>query len=678
MYELRSVDIWDTLLRRTCHPEAVKLSLAKHVFLRFNDRLTNPTSDHWELYQERLAVEREIGRRSTLAGYDDEYNLLDVCREWVESTLAISDSGEAAELAEELAEFELSLELECSYVDREISEFLRGHPAKRTIYLSDFYMPSSMVARLLQSKGIHELVPDGFVSCDVQQNKRSGGLFLHAQKSLGIRPEHHLHIGDNMYSDVEVARSLGVAAVHFSPASAGERRCRHEIAFGSREALFEHLAAETENLAIRETSTDQPSRSAAFRAGVRAAPLFLGFCLFVAERAILDKVDRLFFLSQEGEFFHRVFATVFPQNVLSGLRLPESGALAVSRLSTFSASLAEKIGIDELMLVWTLQWQQRASTLFQILGLDARDFNELLSSLKISANELLVHPEDDPRVRQLLDSEIFREAALRECGKRRTLLGLYLQEQGFTGQRKIGVVDIGWRGTIQDNLARIYPSTHFAGYYLGLRSFLNAQQSNVEKVAYGPDEQNGSFTELFDSFEPLEIICSSATGSTEGYDLIYGMPVPLKSIHATAEKPGFPQHFQDGVVFAAQQWGPALLQYAVMSSEMRVIGMRIWEHLTRSPPQGLVQTFLEVPQHDVFGFGGYFDRGQPPSIKEMFFGVFNRKIRNDVILYIRKTQWVPAIERQPGVSNIHKLILRLLFFLAHKYKLRKIRYQKQK
>ncbi|MEH2503726.1 FMN phosphatase YigB (HAD superfamily) [Bradyrhizobium sp. AZCC 1578] len=678
MYKLRSVDIWDTLLRRTCHPEAIKLSVAKHVFLLFNDRLANATSDQWELYRKRLAVEREVGRRSTLAGHDDEYSLLDVCREWLESVLAISDSEVAAELAEELVEFELSLELECSYVDREISEFLKRHPAEKTIYLSDFYMPASMVARLLQAKGVRELVPDGFVSCDVKQNKRSGGLFLHAHKSLGVRPEHHLHVGDNLYSDVEVARRLGVAAVHFSPPPAGELRCRHEIAFGSREALFEHLAAETENLAIRETSADSPSRSAAFRAGVRAAPLFLGFCLFVAERAILDKVDRLFFLSQEGEFFHRVFATVFPQNALSGLPLPESSALAVSRLSTFSASLVEKIGVDELMLVWRLQWQQRVSTLFQILGLDASDFSELLSSLKISTNELLVHPEDDPRVRQLLDSEIFRQAALRECGKRRTLLSLYLQERGFTGQRKIGVVDIGWRGTIQDNLARIYPSTQFAGYYLGLRSFLNAQQSNVEKLAYGPDEQNGSFTELFDSFEPLEVICSSATGSTEGYDLIQEMAVPVKSIHATAEKPGFPQHFQDGVVFAAQQWGPVLLQYAVMSSEMRAIGMRIWEHLTRSPPEGLVQTFLEVPQHDVFGFGGYFDRGRPPSIRQLLVGVFNRKVRNDVILYIRKTQWVPAIEHNAKVSKIHRLILRLLFSLAHEYKLRKIKHQKQK
>jgi Transposase domain (DUF772) len=41
---------------------------------------------------------------------------------------------------------------------------------------------------------------------------------------MGVRPEHHVHIGDNMYSDVEVARTLGIAAIHFSPAPAGELR----------------------------------------------------------------------------------------------------------------------------------------------------------------------------------------------------------------------------------------------------------------------------------------------------------------------------------------------------------------------------------------------------------------------------------------------------------------------
>ncbi|MCP3392314.1 HAD family hydrolase [Bradyrhizobium sp. CCGB12] len=667
-FKLRSIDVWDTLLRRTCHPEAIKLQLARHASLRLRERLYKPAGSHWVLYRERLAVEQEIGLRSAESGFDDEYDLIHVLRRWLFRIADLKSDDEVQKLAHEFSEFELACEEECSYVDPGILSFLTGYPAEKTIYLSDFYMPSEMLDRLLHSKGLRPLVRNGFVSCDIRKSKRSGRLFGHVHQSLDVAPEQHVHIGDSAYSDVEIPGALGIAAVHFVPEWAAEARRIQHIAFGSREALFEQIAIRAEEAARELTAAEPAERSAAFRAGVRAAPLFLGFCLFVAERAIRDKVDSLFFLSQEGDFLHRVFAALFPKRTLAGLPLPDSRALGVSRVSTFLPSFPEPIGHKHLKLVWSLHWQQRVSTLFRVCGLEAGEFGDLLANLGLKEDELIIHPESDPRILRLIEAPPFREATSRQYGKRRERLDRYLDQQGLGRRGKIAFVDVGWRGTIQDNLARMRPDVEFTGYYLGLRKFLNPQPPNVEKHAYGIDERRGNAFALLDSFEPLEVICSSMSGSTEDYREEGDVMVPVKSIHPKATLYDFPRDFQDGVVFATREWRPSLANYAVSSDELRELSVRLWTHISQSPPAGLVRTFLEVPQHDVFGFGGHFDRGRVPSVMEMLFGLFNRRYRNHVILYLRRTQWEPSIVQHPGMSRPHRMMASTLFRLARLYK----------
>ncbi|MFQ3458377.1 hypothetical protein PMN64_34380 [Bradyrhizobium sp. UFLA01-814] len=605
--------------------------------------------------------------RSAETGFDDEYDLIHVLRGWLLRIADLKSDDEVQKLAHELSEFELVCEEECSYVDPGIVSLLTEYPAEKTIYLSDFYMPSEMLARLLHSKGLKLLVREGFVSCDVRKNKRSGRLFGHVHQSLDVAPEQHVHIGDNVYSDVEIPRRLGIAAVRFTPEWAAEARNIQQIAFGSREALFEQIAIRSEEAAREFIAAEPAERSAAFCAGVRAAPLFLGFCHFVAERAVRDKVDSLFFLSQEGDFLHRVFAALFPKSTLAGLPLPDSRGLGVSRVSTFLPSFPEPIGHEHLKLVWSLHWQQRVSTLFKVCGLEAGEFRDLLESLGLKEDELIIHPENDPRIGRLIEAPAFRKAASRQYSKRRERLDRYLDQQGLGRRGKIGVVDVGWRGTIQDNLARMRPDAEFTGYYLGLRKFLNPQPANVEKHVYGVDERCGDAA-LLDSFEPLEVICSSMSGSTEDYREDGDIVVPVKSIHPKSTLHNFPQDFQDGVVFAAREWGPSLAHYAVSSDELRELSVRLWTHISRSPPAGLVRTFLEVPQHDVFGFGGHFDRSQVPSVKEMLFGVFNRRYRNHVILYLRRTQWEPSIAQHPGMSTPHRMMAKTLLRLARLYK----------
>jgi hypothetical protein len=84
---------------------------------------------------------------------------------------------------------------------------------------------------------------------------------------------------------------------------------------------------------------------------------------------------------------------------------------------------------------------------------------------------------------------------------------------------KVCIVDVGWRGTIHDNIALLYPNIHFTGVYLGLQKFLNDQPSNTSKFAFGPNLNHQlEYPHFLDSVAPIEMITNSPSGSVTGYE----------------------------------------------------------------------------------------------------------------------------------------------------------------
>ncbi|MCX8516713.1 MAG: hypothetical protein ORN29_01310, partial [Rhodoferax sp.] len=134
MYKLRTIDVWDTLLRRDCHPECIKLATAQHLWLGWADQLNPGFPDGWALYKARLEAERVLAEHAKMEGQDDEYEITQVLTQWIDSVF----TGPApAGLPTQLAELELNIEIARSYADPEIAVFLRSHQAEKTLFLSD-------------------------------------------------------------------------------------------------------------------------------------------------------------------------------------------------------------------------------------------------------------------------------------------------------------------------------------------------------------------------------------------------------------------------------------------------------------------------------------------------------------------------------------------------------------
>lgn len=663
-YKLKTVDVWDTLLRRDCHPECIKLATAAHVYFELPGKFKKNYQQYWDLYRARVDTEVRLAKAAREAGQDEEYEIVQVLKEWLAEVLELPC---AENLAERFAEYELSIETKRTHIDPDIEDFLKEYSAGKTLFLSDFYMNSEMLKQLLEQKGVSHLYDDGISSCDVGLNKRSGTLFKYVHDLYGVSPSEHVHIGDHPWSDVEAPQKLGITGILFSPSESHAARHQRESLFVSREALFEHLrqlsvkAAASTPLALEKTGI------AAFRFGVEAAPLFIGFALWIAEQAITQRLNRVFFLTREGEFFLRIYKVLFPDNQHFGHQLPAVAELEVSRLSTFVASMDEP-SIDELNRIWRLNQSQRVSGLFSSLGLDYSDFTDIMSEVGLNGSDVIDAPQNSIPLSKLIRSGAFKDAVNQKIVEQRELLVEYLKYKGVNAGEQIGIVDIGWRGTIQDNLARIESTTRFHGMYIGLRKMLNPQTSNTSKSAYAADERLDADTgKLFESFAVLEMLCTSNKGSTEKYVRSEGKVEAYRNI-SNEENSSFYQfssHFQEGVVLAAKIWAPYLERYVVGAADLNSSAIHIWKKISENPGIELAKIFIETPQHDVFGFGDIFQKNKAPKISTIFYSLVNKSARRQVLDYIRRVQWTSGIKQIDGISFIHKSILIGLFKLAN-------------
>jgi hypothetical protein len=82
----------------------------------------------------------------------------------------------------------------------------------------------------------------------------------------------------------------------------------------------------------------------------------------------------------------------------------------------------------------------------------------------------------------------------------------------------------------------------------------------------------------------------------------------------------------------------------------------------------LAQAYASLSHNEVFGVGGFVKKSTVPSPWQLFQGLFSRKVRHEVILYIRQTQWAAGIWGRKDLGLIHKLLLMAALQLGRYYK----------
>jgi predicted HAD superfamily hydrolase len=636
--KLITIDVWDTLLRRTCHPDDVKLHTCQYIFKKYSVYLKPKYCDLLELLKARQEAEHEIGLQNKTIGLDDEYKIIEVIQLW-SSKIAITQNN-FFWTAEELHEIELAQECRVTYQDPEILKHLDQYKGIEIIFVSDFYMGSKDICKILTKNSLSSTVQRGYSSSDVYLNKRSGRLFNHVLISEGLNPSEVIHIGDNIHSDVNSPKNHGIMSTHYLPKIQHELRMRKEKSFYQ----FKEITQETIKKAkekLNYTNDLHDKDYLMHQIGIDNSSLIVGFALFVMEKAIILGHKKIFFFTREGEFFKQVYDILASQNPFS-ISPPESELLEVSRISTFSASL-EDITLKSLMRLWNLYSSQSLQALFSSLNVDTTQFLDFTNKYNLNLDENIQYPWLDKRINLLFEDADFKYILTNQLeSKRKSLLG-YLETKKLLNLSNVAIVDIGWRGTIQDNLAHLLPKINIDGFYLGLDKYLNVQPANVRKYAFGPDLNTSDleFSYLLNRVAPIEMLCNSPNGSVVGYYKNNGI-YSAKRLIVESENvsyQNFVDPFQKGVIFSAEIFGDVIRRHVVPVEIFREFALDNWSKICLQPSELIAEAYFNINHNESFGLGRFSDKSSIIKIDIWLKGLLTPKGFKQLVTELEGTGW---------------------------------------
>ena len=198
--KLVSFDVFDTCLVRLCGtPDNFFDVLSHKVFTRPVDEATRREF----VFRRRLA-EVNCSKNATATIFDF-YDAFDYAHPF------LIDKNE-------LASVEIGLEQAMLVPVSSTLEMIARLRAKgaRIVFISDMYLPGSIIEEMLRKAGFFEDGDKLYVSCEVGKTKASGELYDFVRGQEGVSFRQWRHFGDNFFSDYYTPKGLGIKAKKIS------------------------------------------------------------------------------------------------------------------------------------------------------------------------------------------------------------------------------------------------------------------------------------------------------------------------------------------------------------------------------------------------------------------------------------------------------------------------------
>jgi FMN phosphatase YigB (HAD superfamily)/glycosyltransferase involved in cell wall biosynthesis len=446
-------DIFDTLLLRPLlNPESTKTIVAQKaghavggIYLQFRAE------------SENLARQR-AGRDVGLDAIYPEFAVL---------------SGLPGDTVDRLRQLEESVEQASIAPRSDVVDMLRFalSRGKRVVLASDMYLPRSVIESMLSAHGIvgwHAL----YLSSDVGLRKDSGELYRHILERERVTPQQMMMVGDNEHSDVQIPADMGMKIWHVM------RPVEMAHATGRLYPLVQHALSKNDlneeltlGLLLRANlgpvfyssfnSLDLVPPSHMALGYTVVGPLVLSFVQWLGQQASADGVERLYFLSREGEFLKKVY-DIWSAHAQA---VPPSEYLVLSRRSVTVPMIR---GIEEIeAIARTTYFENDVSTfVWERYGLVLTDddCSGLAEQGLLNADRRV--EVSDGQIDALkpllaaLSPRILEQAKAELPG-----LMTYLNGVGLNDGGKFAVVDVGYSATIQGRLNQLLEGKAH-GYYM--------------------------------------------------------------------------------------------------------------------------------------------------------------------------------------------------------------------
>lgn len=514
-YKYIFFDIFDTLLYRKVQPEFTKKIWANHLTSALDLNVTMI-----ELYTLRNKLETVLGEKNYKIGKDREFKYIDLIKEIYARIKTNITENEFIALATNIEiGVESSVLIPHENIIKEIEKARKNN--KKIYCVSDMYLSKKMLNTIFENLGIRDLFDDIYVSCEYLVNKKSGRLYEEVIKDIKAKNSECIMVGDNKLSDYEMPTKIGIDAIHI------DRKKQYEkyddfIKEHNEEVVYSKFEK------LKNGNTDN------FENSIFSLYRFISRLYF---NLIKNNLDEVFFLSREGEFLKKLFdrfvETVDNQKI-------KSHYILVSRKATYLPSL-RSINKEDFCALLQQYVYISINEFFKSLNFEKKDLETISESLiidfkkadtkefsNIEKEEIkeLIEGNFDKKIIYLYNSKIlqiikknktFAEIYEKNRVEQSALFKKYIKQ--FTDKKRICVVDIGWNGSIQDNIQRILGDEYkVSGYLYGLVSRSPEKCKNKEGLVFTNVPKVSNNFELYGENKTVyEILLGASHGSANRY-----------------------------------------------------------------------------------------------------------------------------------------------------------------
>lgn len=502
-------DFFDTLVTRKVFPEATKKLAAGKLALICGE------SCRWQtLYDLRAGIEKKLCSKNAAEGFDAEFHINDLAEELfyvLQRTGWLPDWLKRKSFLTIFISIELAVEKNVQEPCPVLTELLHFlHKEKYEIHvISDFYFSEEQFRVLLEYHGISKCIARVFTSADNRLSKGgSGRLYEEILVSLSCSPEEILMIGDNRRADYEMAVKKGLSAMHLDRTDQYEKY--RTLQSTEAESSLKDAALSSEFMEILE------GQGINFFAEMGLTLWYFTQQLFV--RLNNDSVQDVFFCSKEGEFLKRLFVQF--QEICFGREIIRSHYLLVSRKATFICSL-DSLEEEDFSRLFTHYRDISLKEFLLSLNFSVKTATKICEQLGLPYNTRISDLKESDEFQSLVSSDIFRNLyEIHRVEQKKHFLS-YLESFGKeTIKPSFTMVDVGWKGSIQNNIRRCLPEDIVVnGYYIGLLSPTEVTETNRKYgVLFSDVPVHSPFIHVFNNNRSLfEMLLGATHGSADGY-----------------------------------------------------------------------------------------------------------------------------------------------------------------
>jgi len=517
----------------------------------------------------------------------------------------------------ELMKLECEKEISSCYLNIDIYETIKDlfEHGKRILLISDMYLPKQIIIRILTNCGVDiKYFTDIYISCDYKESKRNKSLFRRIITEYDVQPGQVCHIGDNSESDIASAKQVGFDTYHYNLIS----EAKIKYPYLELEKMAFHFS-DVETYSLRVITAAKKDNFWYKTGAMIMGPMLSYFSMWISKIAEKEEIRVVRPMMREGDFLSKMIENA--SNYIGYLL--DIKPLYVSRFALYKV-LFNEITIKEIEYMFSTNGMV-LEELFRIFKIEdyIDEFKEYkhknIIELKcIDCGKCSVY---DSVFNWLTSEEIIRLIRKRNNDSASNIIQ-YFNQMGMIDNKAI-TVDIGWRGSIQNAIDKLYRNESI---HNRLKHIVCVAKPDVARNMYPNTNIYGFIGKCggeYDITNQLmarlyEMFLMSEKGTTIDYAEDKGHIVPItKKIDYSERQVESMKQLQEGIIDFQLKHMKYIYDMSIEEIKKKAIeSLAICERLMRFPTKNEVSYLKDLEYDQNFGANSFTTIIDQDSIAE--------------------------------------------------------------